>query len=271
MRGAIRHTESSGYQLYRSECRQSAQKCYTNVKQLGPNNAAKYVNSSHKRKNFGQRQRGRRQADDPYATPVQRCSEHSLGMTVSEAANGHANIWCIVQCVKVRSAKKWMSPSWWRSEQTCCYAARHVAEVIRERADKRQETVLALSTGSTCIGVYKELVRLHEEENLDFSRVRVFGLGEYYPSAPDTLQSCERYLRDRLLDNVNIASDQIHLLDGTVPPTEIDAHCSAYDQAIQRCGGFDLALLSIGKSGQIAFSDPGCQRSEPHTSCLFGP
>ncbi len=149
------------------------------------------------------------------------------------------------------------------AQQTCNFAARHVASVIEKRTDERRETVLALSTGSTCIGVYKELVRFHEEEGLDFSNVRVFSIGEYYPSDPKAIQSCHRYLREKLLDLVNIPSDQVHLLNGAVSPSEIDAYCADFDHAIKRAGGFDLALLSMGKSGQIAFSNPGASVQSP--------
>ena len=148
-------------------------------------------------------------------------------------------------------------------QQTCNHAACHVADVIKRQADNRREAVLALSAGSTCIGVYKELVRLHREEGLDFGSVRVFGLGEFYPSDPKSPQSCRQYLREHLLDKVNIPPDQVHLLNGAVTPMDVDSHCIEYDRAIDRAGGFDLALLSIGKSGQIAFSEAGASVRSP--------
>src|SRR5690606_40835817 len=47
-------------------------------------------------------------------------------------------------------------------------------------------TVLGLATGSTPIGVYRELIRLHREEDLDFARVITFNLDEYWPMPPDS-------------------------------------------------------------------------------------
>lgn len=141
--------------------------------------------------------------------------------------------------------------------RTCQQVALHVAATIQTRAEQGHRTALALSTGSTCIGVYRELGRLHREEAVDFSTVEAFCLGEYYPMPPAGLQSCRRYLREKFLDLVNIPAEQVHFLDSSLAPTEVDAHCAEYDRAIRQAGGFDLALLSIGKSGQIAFSEPG--------------
>ena len=141
--------------------------------------------------------------------------------------------------------------------ETCRQVAEHVASTISGRAQQGQRTVLALSTGSTCIGVYRELVRQYQTENLDFSTVEVFGLGEYYPMQTDGRQSCHRYLREKFVGLVNIPENRVHFLDGDLAPTQVESQCAEYDHAIERAGGFDLALLSIGKSGQIAFSESG--------------
>ena len=91
-----------------------------------------------------------------------------------------------------------------------------IASVIRERNALGQNAVLGLPTGSTPVGVYRELIRLHREEGLDFSNVVTFNLDEYYGLEPDRLQSYHRWMRVQLFDHINIPADNIHIPDGTV-------------------------------------------------------
>ncbi|HVW36443.1 MAG TPA: 6-phosphogluconolactonase, partial [Pirellulales bacterium] len=103
--------------------------------------------------------------------------------------------------------------------------ARHVAEsiasVIRERNAFGQNAVLGLPTGSTPLGVYRELIRLHREEGLDFSGVVTFNLDEYFGLQPDQLQSYHRWMFEHFFDHVNIPRNQIHIPDGTVAPEDL--------------------------------------------------
>src|SRR5207247_6713335 len=86
--------------------------------------------------------------------------------------------------------------------------ARRMAEIIRERAAAGRGAVLGLATGSTPIGVYRELMRLHREEGLDWSQVVTFNLDEYYPMAPDSLHSYHRFMWENLFEHVNIRSEE---------------------------------------------------------------
>ncbi len=139
--------------------------------------------------------------------------------------------------------------------------AREVARRIAERIQARQAegctVVLGLPTGSTPIGVYQELIRMHREEGLDFSNVITFNLDEYYPMQPDSLQSYHRFMQENLFDHVNIPPENIHIPRGDIPPEEVEAHCLAYEEAIRKAGGLDLVLLGIGRSGHIGFNEPG--------------
>ncbi len=139
--------------------------------------------------------------------------------------------------------------------------ARCIARLIRRRADRGQLTVLGLPTGSTPIGVYKELIRLHREEGLDFSTVVTFNLDEYYPISPDSLQSYHRFIHENLFDHINVPAHYIHVPRGDLPVAELDAYCTAYEERIRECGGLDLVLLGIGRSGHIGFNEPGSRRS----------
>lgn len=129
-------------------------------------------------------------------------------------------------------------------------AARIVARVVRER----ERPVLGLATGSTPIGMYRALVRMHREEGLDFSRCVTFNLDEYVGLAPDHPQSYHAYMHEHLFAHVNIPSDGIHIPDGMAG--DIPGHCEAYEQAIKSAGGIDVQVLGIGHDGHIGFNEP---------------
>src|SRR5262249_4249938 len=147
---------------------------------------------------------------------------------------------------------------------TSAQATRHVAlmieSLIRQTNSAGRPTVLGLPTGSTPVGLYRELIRLHRESGLDFSRVITFNLDEYYPMAPDDPQSYRRWMQETFFDHINIDPHNIHIPDGTVPPDDVEDYCAAYEQKIKRAGGIDLQLLGIGRTGHIGFNEPGSTR-----------
>lgn len=139
--------------------------------------------------------------------------------------------------------------------------ARTIAAVIRERNSFGQNAVLGLPTGSTPTGVYRELVRMHREEGLDFSGVVTFNIDEYYGLHPEQMQSYHYTMRRALFDHVNIPPGNIHIPDGTVPLDRMEAYCRHYEDLIERAGGIDLMLLGIGRDGHIGFNEPYTSRS----------
>ncbi len=139
--------------------------------------------------------------------------------------------------------------------------ARTIAAVIRERNSFGQNAVLGLPTGSTPTGVYRELVRMHREEGLDFSGVVTFNIDEYYGLHPEQLQSYHYTMRRALFDHVNIPPGNIHIPDGTVPLDRVEAYCRHYEDLIERAGGIDLMLLGIGRDGHIGFNEPYTSRN----------
>ncbi len=148
--------------------------------------------------------------------------------------------------------------------ETSAEADKHVTLVveslIRENNSAGMATVLGLPTGSTPIGVYRELIRLHQEEDLDFSRVITFNLDEYYPMDPTSIHSYRRWMNETFFDHVNIPEKNIHIPLGDIPREEVDAFCDQYEREIIRAGGIDIQLLGIGRSGHIGFNEPGSSR-----------
>ncbi len=138
--------------------------------------------------------------------------------------------------------------------------AAEIADLIRAAARKSRPCVLGLATGSTPVGVYNELVRLHREEGLSFKHVITFNLDEYYPMQPMELQSYHRFMREHLFDHVDIEPRNIHIPDGTLPMEQVHEYCAAYERAIAEAGGIDLQLLGIGRTGHIGFNEPGSGR-----------
>ncbi len=140
-------------------------------------------------------------------------------------------------------------------------AAHKVAEIIvdliRQNNAHNRKTVLGLATGHTPINVYRELIRLHQQEGLDFSRVVTFNLDEYYPMKPDSIQSYRRWMQENLFDHVNVKPENIHVPDGTVPGSEVAAYCEHYEKLIEQAGGIDIQILGIGRTGHIGFNEPG--------------
>jgi glucosamine-6-phosphate deaminase len=142
-------------------------------------------------------------------------------------------------------------------------AARIIANAIHKKPDLR----LGLATGDTQQGMYRELVRMHREDHLDFSRVITFNLDEYIGLPAGHPQSFRASMQKSLFDHVNIPASQIHIPDG-MPRENFDEVCNQYENEIRRAGGIDLQVVGIGKDGHIGFNEPTsslASRTRPKT------
>src|SRR5437773_910918 len=149
-------------------------------------------------------------------------------------------------------------------EEIALLVADRIAALIRERNAQGRNAVLGLATGSTPIGVYRELVRKHRNEGLSFRHVVTFNLDEYYPMPPDSIHSYHRFMWENLFSHVDIDRANVHIPDGTVPRERVDDYCREYEEAIEQAGGIDFQILGIGKTGHIGFNEPG-SGYESHT------
>ena len=138
--------------------------------------------------------------------------------------------------------------------------AGRIAALIRQRAAEGRDAVLGLATGSTPVGVYRELIRLHREDGLDFSNVVAFNLDEYFPMRPESIHSYHRYMHENLFEHVNIRPECCHIPRGDLAVSEVEAHCREFERRIREAGGIDLQILGIGRSGHIGFNEPGSAR-----------
>jgi len=144
-----------------------------------------------------------------------------------------------------------------QAQEVSCAVAAEIAALIRQKAALNQKCVLGLATGSTPLGVYDELVRLHRQEGLSFANVLTFNLDEYYPMKPGELQSYHRFMHENLFDRIDIPREAIHIPDGTLPIGRVGSFCEEYEEAIRQAGGIDLQILGIGRTGHVGFNEPG--------------
>ena len=129
-------------------------------------------------------------------------------------------------------------------------AARIIAKLVRSKPD----CVLGLATGSTPLATYRELVRMHREDGLDFSKVTTFNLDEYVGLPPEHSQSYHAFMDEHFFRHVNVPRERIHIPDGMA--RDVPGECAHYEEAIRAAGGIDLQLLGIGSDGHIGFNEP---------------
>jgi glucosamine-6-phosphate deaminase len=138
--------------------------------------------------------------------------------------------------------------------------ADRIATLIRTRKASGEHAVLGLATGSTPIGVYRELIRMHRDEGLSFANVITFNLDEYFPMPADSIHSYHRFMRENFFDRIDIPAANVHIPRGDIPRPDVDAHCREYEASIAQAGGIDFQILGIGKTGHIGFNEPGSDR-----------
>lgn len=142
-------------------------------------------------------------------------------------------------------------------EEAASVIANSVETEIKRAKAAGRKCVLALGTGLSLTPVYTELIRRHKECGLSFENVVVFNAYEYFPLSADCRHSALGQLRERLLDHIDIKAENIHTPDGSISQDEVIEHCHAYEQLIAAEGGIDIALLGIGRMGNIATNEPG--------------
>lgn len=142
------------------------------------------------------------------------------------------------------------------TEQLAKWAANYVAERInaaRPSADK--PFVLGLPTGSTPLGMYRELIRLHKAGKISFQNVVTFNMDEYIGIPKDHEQSYYTFMWTNFFSHIDIKPENAHILNGNA--SDLGKECRDYEAAIEAIGGIDLFIGGIGPDGHIAFNEPG--------------
>lgn len=133
--------------------------------------------------------------------------------------------------------------------------SRKAADIVSARVILNPNCVLGLATGSTPVGMYKQLVERYKSGELDFSKVKTVNLDEYVGLAPTHKQSYRYFMQTNLFDHINIDPKNTHVPDGiTADPEE---ECRRYNRVLGSFGGIDIQVLGLGHNGHIGFNEPG--------------
>src|SRR5256886_7742527 len=126
------------------------------------------------------------------------------------------------------------------------------AQMVAELLNTKPNGVLGMATGSTPLGLYQELVRMHQQGKIDFSRVMTFNLDEYVGLPGNHPQSYAYFMQENFFQHVNVQPQNINVPSGTT--SNYPAFCDWYEKRIIESGGIDLQILGIGSDDHIAFN-----------------
>ena len=134
--------------------------------------------------------------------------------------------------------------------------ANEIKDLILLKQNENKLCILGLSTGSSPLTVYKELIKMHNE-GLSFKNVVTFNLDEYFLLPPEHIESYHCFMHENLLNHIDIDPKNIHIPSGSLSHYEIENYCSDYENKIKNLGGIDIQILGIGRNGHIGFNEPG--------------
>lgn len=129
------------------------------------------------------------------------------------------------------------------------------AQIVIETVQKKPDAILGLATGSTPIGLYKELVADHWHNGTSYRKVRSFNLDEYVGLEATHSQSYHYYMNHHLFSRIDILPENTFIPNGKAE--DMQEECSQYDELVKEKGGIDLQILGIGRNGHIGFNEPG--------------
>lgn len=140
-------------------------------------------------------------------------------------------------------------------EELSKVAAKEFSKIIKEK----ENAVLGLATGGSPVGMYKELIRMYEQKELNFSKTTTVNLDEYIGLNPEHNQSYRYFMNNNLFNHINIDKSNTFIPNGLAE--DLEAQCKEYDQKIAELGGIDIQLLGVGNNGHIAFNEPNNELS----------
>ena len=128
------------------------------------------------------------------------------------------------------------------------------AEIMINVVKENPSAVLGLATGSTPIGLYKAMIEDHVKNGTSYKNVKTVNLDEYVGLPADNDQSYRYFMRDNLLDHIDVDLSNTNIENGVAK--DLDAECARYN-ALLHALPRDIQLLGIGANGHIAFNEPG--------------
>ena len=110
----------------------------------------------------------------------------------------------------------------------CPTGYRHILNIRLKSQESGKNYVLGLPTGSTPIGVYRNLVDNYREGELSFQNVTTFNMDEYVNLPKEHPQSYHHFMHKNLFDHIDIKKGNVNLLDGMASDLELE--CSKYGE-----------------------------------------
>ena len=132
--------------------------------------------------------------------------------------------------------------------------SRQAANIISAQVIIKPDSVLGLATGSSPVGIYRQLIDWYNKGDIDFGEVTSINLDEYVGLTEHDEQSYRYFMQDNLFDHINIRRENTYVPNGCA--ADLEKECAEYDARIERMGGIDLQLLGIGLDGHIGFNEP---------------
>ena len=142
------------------------------------------------------------------------------------------------------------------AEEGVACIADEIIYKVQERQRDGKFCTIAMGTGASLRPLFAELVRRHKEEGISFRNVVVFNLYEYYPLVESNHSSINQ-LNELFLKQVDIDPQNVFTLNGSIPQDGVIEHCHLYEQRIKTYGGIDIAVMGIGREGNIGMNEPG--------------
>ncbi len=136
------------------------------------------------------------------------------------------------------------------------WAANYVAATIKKyRPTVNKRFVLGLPTGSSPIGMYKELINLNKKGIVSFKFVTTFNMDEYVGLPESHPESYHSFMWNNFFKHIDIDKKFVNILDGN--SKNLEKECEEYENKIKKAGGINLFVGGIGPDGHIAFNEPG--------------
>lgn len=132
--------------------------------------------------------------------------------------------------------------------------SKKAANMFASQIILKPNSVLGLATGDTPLGMYKELIRMYNEKEVDFIEAKSFNLDEYYGIPESNTQSYHYYMNKNLFQHINMNKENINIPNGNIE--NIQQECLNYEKKIKEAGGIDIQVLGIGVNGHIGFNEP---------------
>jgi len=141
-------------------------------------------------------------------------------------------------------------------DQLSRWTAKYIIDKINDFAPTENKPfVLGLPTGSSPVGTYKEIVKLHKAGKVSFKNVITFNMDEYVGIPEDHPESYHTFMFNHLFKHIDILPENINILDGNAD--DLEEECLRYEKKIEAIGGIHFFLGGIGADGHIAFNEPG--------------